>query len=76
MLRTSGWLVNKKRVERLWRREGLIRDRAKEAGSEHLIITEGELAYQAVMRCAEQALWIGQDRNMPLEMRVVDGLET
>ena len=23
MLRTSGWLVNKKRVERLWRREGL-----------------------------------------------------
>jgi len=25
MLRTSGWLVNKKRVERLWRREGLSR---------------------------------------------------
>ena len=40
LLRTAGWLVNKKRVERIWRREGL-KVPAKQPKRGRLWLTDG-----------------------------------
>jgi putative transposase len=56
MLRPAGWLVNKKRVERIWRREGL-KVPAKQPKRGRLWLSDGSCIHNAPITSGPTTLW-------------------